>query len=134
MKKIILVLSVSFLIFGCANRGYTEGGHGNPIDLEKDKPLIMETIKFGLKDPDSLKNLVLTQKKCFLVGNMIGGYVDGSKSWCVWATYGAKNSYGGYVRGTSILYRKPSNGTYISTYDRGYGVTGISEGDVKYPD
>jgi hypothetical protein len=66
-------------------------------------------IRKHLKDPDSLKNLVLTDSfKCYaskieFSDNISPKYNYGY--WCYRFNYQATNSYGGYVRGfTPLLY------------------------------
>ncbi|MDA0144486.1 hypothetical protein OCT63_09615 [Vibrio sp. RW] len=130
VKKIVLGSAV--LLFGCAsNSGYDRNmSHGEQFDLELETPRVKSFIQAGLKDPDSLKNLVVVPEKCFLTDYFVQ-YVDNSASWCVTATYQAKNSYGGYVRGTEFLYREKDTGYYIPSFRDNFGIIQTSKGNIE---
>ncbi|HCH1701669.1 hypothetical protein HJ037_19425 [Vibrio parahaemolyticus] len=113
---ISLMVSSSMLLVGCQSTP-KDMDHGIKLNLEANKEILMNLVREGLKDPDSLKNFkIVSEYKCWLTGNLYS-YVTGSASWCYLATYQAKNSYGGYVRGTSNFYFSQDNGVIHKSYN-----------------
>lgn len=74
--------------------------------------------------------MTLTQRPCVLT-NSFRNLVKGSESWCITANYQAKNSYGGYVRGSSTYYvnEQGLHSTFLNQH-----VLESSLGYVEFPD
>ncbi|EKF6807556.1 hypothetical protein OZ405_002206 [Vibrio parahaemolyticus] len=102
-NTLISAVTTAVLLTGCSGLQLDLAKHGERVDLDKYQSDVERYIKVGLKDPDSLKNVELFQRPCVLT-NYYRNLIEGSESWCIVATYQAKNSYGGYVRGSSTYY------------------------------
>jgi hypothetical protein len=111
--KNVLIISIIILISGCSGLKLDLTKHGERVDLAKYQSDVENFIMLGLKDPDSLKNVKLFQRPCLLT-NYYRNLIEGSESWCITATYQAKNSYGGYVRGSKTYYI--NDGELVSTF------------------
>lgn len=112
---LVLLIMVWFGLLGCkSTQDVALAASQLHYEPKPDDEWIMRQadalIRTGLKDPDSLKNLVLTDSfKCYtskleFADNVSPKYNHGY--WCYKFHYQATNSYGGYVRGyTPLLYR-----------------------------
>ncbi|NWJ63256.1 hypothetical protein HX770_02420 [Vibrio parahaemolyticus] len=129
MRAKLTVAATFALLAGCSGLQLDLAKHGERADLNMYQSDVEHFIKAGLKDPDSLKNVELFQRPCVLT-NYYRNLIEGSESWCIVATYQAKNSYGGYVRGSSTYYI--NNGSLVGTIYNQH-VLSSSLGYVEFP-
>jgi len=116
MKLSKIVLLSPFILVGCVSttQVYKEAALLDYPQKPKSENVLTYAdafIRSTLKDPDSLKNLNITKSyKCYaskmgMSDNLSPKFDYGH--WCFFMSYGAKNSYGGFVRGSEeVVYTK----------------------------
>jgi hypothetical protein len=134
MKTKLFLISTAVLMVGCANMGTTSekmtqltsnlkySEQPSKEDIIKNASSL---IKPALKDPDSLKNLTITQTdKCTLAEQNLSGNITPRYSygqWCFQLAYQATNSYGGYMPGKEFL---------LYSDELGYSLLNVSHGMI----
>lgn len=108
MKSSRLLLITPFLLVGCVS---TTDVYKQAALLDyPEKPQTENVLTYAdalirstLKDPDSLKNLEISKSyQCYSSKMDVSDNIspkDNYGHWCFSLAYGAKNSYGGFVRG-----------------------------------
>ncbi|MFH4754407.1 MULTISPECIES: hypothetical protein [Vibrio harveyi group] len=130
MKKLTPIISL-VLLSGCSGLKLDLDKHGERVDLNDYQERVVNTLRANLKDPDSLKNLNLFERPCVLTTHF-RNVIEGSESWCITATYHAKNSYGGYIPGNMTYYIDKQNGL-MPTFSNSKGILESTLGNVEFP-